>query len=67
MIAPFSLVRETLADVAEGEYDRAVVYADAGEETVLHEDPVRIQANGWIELPAERLLSPSSVHHVDVW
>lgn len=47
------------------EYESAVVYADVDAETVLHEGPVRILANGWVELPTGRLLSPSAVHHVD--
>jgi len=45
------------------EYDDAVVYADG--ETVLHEGPVRLLGNGWVELPTGRLLSPRAVHHID--
>lgn len=55
-----------LADFFEIEYDRAVVYGDMEGETVLHEGAVRILANGWVELPNGRLLSPEAVHHVDV-
>lgn len=47
------------------EYDDAVVYADRAGETVLHEGSVRVLANGWVELPTGRLLSPDAVHHVD--
>lgn len=47
------------------EHDAAVVYADREGETVLHEGPVRLLPNGWLEVPSGRLLSPSAVHHVD--
>jgi len=47
------------------EYQNAVVYADMDQETVLHEGAVRLLANGWVELPTGRLLSPDAVHHID--
>ena len=47
------------------EYENAIVYADIDQETVLHEGQVRVLANGWVELPTERLLSPDAVHHID--
>ncbi|MGB9931984.1 hypothetical protein [Haloarcula amylolytica] len=47
------------------EYDHAIVYADIDQETVLHEGAVRVLANGWVELPTGRLLSPDAVHHID--
>jgi len=47
------------------EYQNAVVYADTDQETVLHEGAVRLLANGWVELPTGRLLSPDAVHHID--
>jgi hypothetical protein len=47
------------------EYRNAVVYADFDQETVLHEGAVRLLANGWVELPTGRLLSPDAVHHID--
>lgn len=59
------LSRESLWAVFETEYDHAVVYGDLEEETVLHRGPVLIRANGWMELPSGRLLSPDAVHHVD--
>ncbi|WP_178915362.1 hypothetical protein [Natronomonas gomsonensis] len=66
MIAPAEAVREALLDVFEERYEGVVVYADADDgETVLHEGSVRIKANGWLELPSGRLLSPEAVHHVD--
>jgi len=67
MIAPAEALREALSDVFEERYDSAVVYADTDGETILHEGPVRIKANGWLELPSGRLLSPESVHHVDTY
>ncbi|SFS79721.1 hypothetical protein [Halostagnicola kamekurae] len=53
------------ADLLERAYDDAIVYGDIDGETVLHEGPVRILANGWVELPTDRLLSPDAVHHID--
>ncbi|WP_146418108.1 hypothetical protein ACNO8S_07950 [Haloarcula sp. KBTZ06] len=47
------------------EYESAIVYADIEQETVLHEGAVRVLANGWVELPTGRLLSPEAVHHID--
>ncbi|AEM57288.1 MULTISPECIES: hypothetical protein [Haloarcula] len=47
------------------EYESAIVYADIEQETVLHEGAVRVLANGWVELPTGRLLSPDAVHHID--
>ena len=47
------------------EYENAIVYGDIDQETVLHEGQVRVLANGWVELPTERLLSPDAVHHID--
>ncbi|WP_345780881.1 hypothetical protein [Halalkaliarchaeum sp. AArc-CO] len=32
---------------------------------LLHEGDVRLLANGWVELPTGRLLSPEAVHHID--
>ncbi|MFC3959453.1 hypothetical protein [Halovivax cerinus] len=46
-------------------YENALVYGDMDGETVLHEGPVRVLANGWVSLPSGRLLSPDAVHHVD--
>lgn len=54
-----------IADDFVQEYQDAVVYADMEQETVLHEGPLRILANGWVELPTDRLLSPEAVHHID--
>ncbi|EMA13946.1 hypothetical protein [Haloarcula marismortui] len=47
------------------DYENAIVYADIDQETVLHEGAVRVLANGWVELPTGRLLSPDAVHHID--
>lgn len=54
------------ADVFEREYQNVVVYGDIEAETILHEGSARILANGWVELPTDRLLSPEAVHHIDV-
>jgi hypothetical protein len=47
------------------EHPEAIVYGDMDKETVLHEGPLRVLANGWVELPTGRLLSPHAVHHID--
>lgn len=57
-------IRDTLEDLFRTDYDAVVVYAADGE-TVIHEGPARIRADGWVELPGGRLLSPGAVHHVD--
>jgi len=54
-----------LADAFVTEYADAVVYADREGETVLHEGACRVLANGWVDLPTDRLLSPDAVHHID--
>ncbi|WP_254769238.1 hypothetical protein [Salinilacihabitans rarus] len=54
-------------DLFEQSYDHAVVYGDRDGEDVLHEGPVRVRANGWLELDGGRLLSPAAVDHVDVY
>jgi hypothetical protein len=47
------------------ECESAVVYADFEEGTVLHEGPLGVLGNEWVELPSGRLLSPDAIHHVD--
>ncbi|PSP73014.1 hypothetical protein BRC80_02470 [Halobacteriales archaeon QH_9_66_26] len=47
------------------ERDDAIVYGDMEQESILHEGEIRILANGWVELPTGRLLSPNAVHHID--
>jgi hypothetical protein len=54
-----------LADAFVQQYDEAVVYGDFEQERVLHEGAARVLANGWVELPTGRLLSPEAVHHID--
>ena len=54
-----------LKAVLDREYENVVVYGDADPETVIHEGDVRLLANGWVELPTGRLLSPEAVHHID--
>lgn len=46
-------------------YQSAVVYADFGQETVLHEGELRILPDGWSGFPTGRLLSPEAIHHTD--
>jgi prophage tail gpP-like protein len=65
VLAPAETVVDALRTVFEDRRDSVVVYADPDGETVLHEGPATVRANGWIELPSGRLLSPSAVHHVD--
>ncbi|PSP49582.1 hypothetical protein BRC75_03230 [Halobacteriales archaeon QH_7_69_31] len=63
MLAPAEAVADALR--TEDRRDSVVVYADPDGETVLHQGPATIRANGWVELPSGRLLSPSAVHHFD--
>ncbi len=65
MVVSTESVWSALADLFETEYDDVVVYGDREGETVLHEGAIRIRANGWVELPSGRLLSPEAVHHID--
>ena len=65
MLAPADAIVDALRTIFEDERDSVVVYADAAGEMVLHEGPATVRANGWIELPSGRLLSPAAVHHVD--
>jgi hypothetical protein len=53
-------------DFFEKEYENVIVYGDIEGDTVLHEGAIRILANGWIQLPTDRLLSPKAVHHIDI-
>ncbi len=65
MLAPVETVRDAFRDLLEERHDAVIIYADPEGETVLHEGPARVRANGWVELPSGRLLSPSAVHHLD--
>lgn len=66
MVVSRDSVWDALIDSVERVYDNAIVYGDMEGDTVLHEGPVRIMGNGWVELPDDRLISPEAVHHVDV-
>ncbi|WP_293028813.1 hypothetical protein [Natronococcus sp.] len=48
-------------------YHEAVVYDDREGDDPLYEGPIVVHANGWLELEENRLLSPSAVHHVDIY
>lgn len=65
MIISTESVWDELADMFVHEHQNAIVYADREQETILHEGDVRVLANGWIELPTDRLLSPQAIHHID--
>ena len=65
MIAPAETMLGAFREFFEDDHERVVVYADPAGETVLHEGPATVRANGWVELPSGRLLSPATVHHID--
>ena len=65
MVVSTEPVWQEMTDEFVQEYENAVVYADMEQETILHEGALRILANGWIELPTDRMLSPEAVHHID--
>ncbi|TYL40420.1 hypothetical protein CV102_02270 [Natronococcus pandeyae] len=48
-------------------YHDVVIYGDADADDALYEGPVVVHANGWLELEGNRLLSPSAVHHIDIY
>jgi len=48
------------------DYDNVVIYEGSEQDTVIHEGEARLLANGWVELPTGRLLSPNTVHHIDI-
>lgn len=48
-------------------YQDVVVYDGPDPDDVLYEGPLVVHANGWLELEGNRLLSPSAVHHVDIY
>ncbi|WP_306056829.1 hypothetical protein [Natronococcus wangiae] len=48
-------------------YHDVGIYGDADADDVLYEGPVVVHANGWLELEGNRFLSPSAVHHVDIY
>lgn len=65
MVISTESVWDELADRLVQEYHNAIVYADFEQERILHEGRLRVLANGWVELPTGRLLSPEAVHHID--
>ncbi|WP_049912803.1 hypothetical protein [Natrialba hulunbeirensis] len=48
-------------------YQDVIVYESADPDDVLYEGPIVVHANGWLELEGNRLLSPSAVHHIDIY
>lgn len=62
---PFGLSELDEVSAFVSTYEEALVYADMDGETLLHEGPARVLANGWVELPSGRTLSPDAVHHID--
>nr|WP_049941720.1 hypothetical protein [Haloterrigena turkmenica] len=48
-------------------YVDVAIYDDPVDDDPLYEGPIVVHANGWIELEGDRLLSPSAVHHIDVY
>jgi hypothetical protein len=65
MLATAGAMADVFREFFEDDHERVVVYADPDGETVLHEGAATVRANGWVELPSGRLLSPSAVHHID--
>ena len=48
-------------------YEDVIIYDGTDEDDVLYEGPIQIYPNGWLELEGNRLLSPSAVHHIDIY
>ncbi|MFC6964463.1 hypothetical protein ACFQL7_24500 [Halocatena marina] len=51
-------IRDAFREIFEHQYDDVVVYGDRENDVVLHEGPVRMRGDGWLELPTGRLISP---------
>ncbi|RKD98291.1 hypothetical protein [Halopiger aswanensis] len=64
---PSTLFTPSQLDRATQAYEDVVIYDGTGEDDVLYEGPVLIHPNGWLELEGDRLLSPSAVHHIDIY
>lgn len=65
MFAPAEPMVEAFEELFVEDHERVVVYADAADETVLHDGAATVRANGWVALPTGRLLSPTAIHHID--
>ncbi|WP_276252781.1 hypothetical protein [Halomontanus rarus] len=48
-------------------YRDVVIYDEATADNPLYEGPIVVHPNGWIELEGHRLLSPSAIHHIDIY
>ncbi len=48
-------------------YRDVVIYDGADADEELYAGPIVVHANGWIELEGDRLLSPSAIHHIDIY
>ncbi|WP_440764055.1 hypothetical protein [Natronorubrum sp. DTA7] len=49
-------------------YRDVVIYDEASADAEsLYEGPIVVHGNGWLELEGGRLLSPSAVHHIDIY
>ena len=46
MIAPAETMLEAFRELFEDDHERVVIYADPAGETVLHEGPATVRANG---------------------
>ncbi|WP_323171197.1 hypothetical protein [Natrialba sp. PRR66] len=70
MFPPFVSRNSMVSDEASPfvqAYRDVVVYDGPEPDDVLYEGPLVVHGNGWLELEGDRLLSPSAVHHVDIY
>ncbi|NUB92705.1 hypothetical protein HTZ84_03490 [Haloterrigena sp. SYSU A558-1] len=61
-----SIVSDDVNPLTEA-YRDVVIYDEPVDDDPLYEGPIVVHANGWIELEGNRLLSPSAVHHIDIY
>lgn len=61
-----SIVSNDVTPLARA-YRDVVIYDGNGADDDLYEGPIVVHANGWIELEGDRLLSPSAIHHIDIY
>ncbi|MFP8951812.1 hypothetical protein ACLI4Z_02395 [Natrialbaceae archaeon A-arb3/5] len=48
-------------------YEDAIIYEGTSADEILYEGSVVLHPNGWLQVEDNRLLSPSAVHHIDVY
>lgn len=61
-----SIVSDDVNPLTEA-YGDVAIYDEPIDDDPLYEGPIVVHANGWIALEGNRLLSPSAIHHIDIY